>query len=117
MRRTVVTGYGIISCLGNDKQTVHESLRHGQSGIRYKEDYQEMGLRSHVAGTIDLDLSEHLNRKIRRFMGDSAGYSWLAMKQAIADAGGSYAVILPLHELADDMEERINELTEKVPAA
>lgn len=87
MKRVVVTGMGIVSCLGNDKQSVTESLRAGRSGIRFKEQYKEMGLRSHVAGQIDIDIAEHIDRKPLRFMGDAAAYAYISMLQAIADAG------------------------------
>lgn len=86
MRRVVVTGLGIVSCLGNDKQTVLESLREGRSGIRFAEDYQEKGFRSHICGRIDLDDSV-IDRKVRRFMGDAATYAYVSMEQAIADSG------------------------------
>jgi 3-oxoacyl-[acyl-carrier-protein] synthase-1 len=86
MRRVVVTGLGIVSCLGNDKQTVLESLREGRSGIRFAEDYKEKGFRSHVCGRIDLDDTE-IDRKVRRFMGDAATYAYVSMQQAIADSG------------------------------
>ncbi|KAB7627575.1 beta-ketoacyl-ACP synthase I [Alkalilimnicola sp. S0819] len=87
MRRVVVTGIGIVSCLGNDKASVLTSLRDGRSGIRHKPDYVEMGLRSQVAGVVDLDVDELIPRKVRRFMGDAAAYAYIAMDQAIADAG------------------------------
>jgi 3-oxoacyl-[acyl-carrier-protein] synthase-1 len=87
MKRVVVTGLGITSCLGLDAQTVTESLRHGRSGIRFKQEYADMGFRSHVAGTIDIDFKEYIDRKTLRFMGDAAAYSYIAMEQAIADAG------------------------------
>lgn len=86
MRRVVVTGLGIVSCLGLDAATVTESLRHGRSGIRFKQDYADMGFRSHVAGTIDMDFKEYIDRKTLRFMGDAAAYSYIAMQQAIEDA-------------------------------
>lgn len=86
MRRIVITGLGITSCLGNDKETVSTSLRTGRSGIRFNPEYAEMGLRSHVCGSIDLDLDQLIDRKVKRFMGDAAAFSYLAMKQAIADA-------------------------------
>jgi 3-oxoacyl-[acyl-carrier-protein] synthase-1 len=86
MRRVVVTGIGIVSCLGNDKQTVLESLRLARSGIRFNPTYKEMGLRSHVSGSIDLDLSALIDRKILRFMGDAAAFGYLSMEQAIKDA-------------------------------
>ncbi|MCX4193337.1 beta-ketoacyl-ACP synthase I [Methylophaga sp. OBS1] len=87
MRRVVVTGLGITSCLGLDAETVTESLRQGRSGIRFKQDYADMGFRSHVAGTIDIDFKEYIDRKTLRFMGDAAAYSYIAMQQAIDDAG------------------------------
>ncbi|UYZ83808.1 beta-ketoacyl-ACP synthase I [Entomomonas sp. E2T0] len=86
MRRVVITGLGITSCLGNDKETVSTSLRTSRSGIRFNPEYAEMGLRSNVCGSIDLNLEELIDRKIKRFMGDAAAFSYLAMKQAIADA-------------------------------
>ena len=87
MKRVVVTGMGIVSCLGNDKETVTDALRNGRSGIKFKQEYQDMGLRSHVAGQVDIDLSEHIDRKPLRFMGDAAAFAYIAMGQAIADAG------------------------------
>ena len=87
MRRVVVTGLGIVSCLGNDAQAVVEALRSGRSGIRFKEEYAERGFRSHVAGVVDIDLDELIDRKLRRFMGDAAAYAYVSMAQAIEDAG------------------------------
>ena len=87
MKRVVVTGMGIVSCLGNDKESVTDALRNGRSGIKFKEEYKEMGLRSNVAGQVDIDISEHIERKPLRFMGDAAAYAYIAMSQAIADAG------------------------------
>lgn len=87
MKRVVVTGMGIVSCLGNDKTAVLDALRAGRSGIKYQETYKEMGLRSHVAGSIDIDLSKLIDRKILRFMGDAAAYAYISMQQAITDAG------------------------------
>lgn len=87
MKRVVVTGMGIVSCLGNDKTAVLEALRAGRSGIKFQETYKEMGLRSHVAGSIEINLPELIDRKILRFMGDAAAYSFISMQQAIADAG------------------------------
>ncbi|SFG88723.1 beta-ketoacyl-ACP synthase I [Neptunomonas qingdaonensis] len=86
MRRVVVTGMGIVSCLGNDKETVLDSLKQGRSGIKFQEEYKELGFRSHVAGSIDIDLEALIDRKLRRFMGNAAAYSYLAMEQAIKDA-------------------------------
>ncbi len=87
VRRVVVTGRGIISCLGNNTSTVLQSLRQGRSGIRFKEAYREFGLRSHVAGSIEIDLNAQIDRKARRFMGDAAAFAYLAMQQAIDEAG------------------------------
>lgn len=87
MKRVVITGIGIVSCLGNDQASVLESLKKGQSGIRFKEEYKEIGLRSHIAGSIDLDVEELIDRRHRRFMSDAAAYAYVAMQQAIDDAG------------------------------
>lgn len=86
MKRVVITGFGIVSCLGNDKQSVTESLREGRSGIKFQEEYKEMGMRSHVAGSVDIDLDAHIDRKVKRFMGDAAAFTYIAMQQAIDDA-------------------------------
>lgn len=86
MRRVVVTGMGIVSCLGNDTASVTRALREGQSGIRHSEAYAEQGLRSQVAGQCDIDLDAAIPRRARRFMGDAAGYAYVAMEQAIAQA-------------------------------
>lgn len=87
MRRVVVTGIGIVSCLGNDKQAVLESLREGKSGISFNSEYQEVGMRSHVSGSVDIDPSTRIDRKVFRFMGDAAAYSYIAMQEAVNDAG------------------------------
>jgi len=87
MRRVVVTGMGLVSCLGNDKESVVESLREGKSGISFNEDFKEIGLRSHISGAVDIDLSEHIDRKVLRFMGDAAAYAYVSMQKAIDDAG------------------------------
>ncbi|MFY0992147.1 beta-ketoacyl-ACP synthase I [Halomonas sp. C05BenzN] len=87
MRRVVVTGLGIVSCLGNDRQQVLEALKAGRSGIRFKEEYAERGFRSQVAGVVDIDLDALIDRKLRRFMGDAAAYAYVSMAQAIEDAG------------------------------
>jgi 3-oxoacyl-[acyl-carrier-protein] synthase-1 len=87
MRRVVVTGIGIVSCLGNNKDEVLTSLQAQKSGIQFVADYKEHGLRSHIAGRPKIDLDEHINRKLKRFMGDSSAYAFLSLQQAIADAG------------------------------
>jgi len=87
VRRAVITGLGVVSCLGNTKEAVVESLKAGRSGISFNETYRDMGLRSQISGRIDLDVSEHIDRKILRFMGDAAAYAYIAMAQAVADSG------------------------------
>jgi 3-oxoacyl-[acyl-carrier-protein] synthase-1 len=87
MRRVAITGLGVVSCLGNSQAEVLESLKAGRSGITFNETFRDMGLRSQVCGSVSLDTSEHIDRKVRRFMGDAAAYSYIAMQQAIADAG------------------------------
>jgi 3-oxoacyl-[acyl-carrier-protein] synthase-1 len=87
MRRVVVTGIGAVSCLGNSQAEIVDSLRNGRSGIVANESYQEMGLRSQISGTVNIDLTDHIDRKVRRFMGDAAAFSYISMQQAIDDAG------------------------------
>lgn len=87
MRRVVVTGIGIVSCIGNDQHEVLDSLREGRSGIRHRQEYVDNGMRSHVAGAIDIDIAEHIDRKQLRFMGDAAAYAYISMKQAVEDSG------------------------------
>ena len=87
MRRAVVTGLGIISSIGNNKDEVLDSLREGRSGITFCEVYRDLGFRSHVHGSLKVTLEDVLDRKVRRFMGDGAAYNYLAMEQAVADAG------------------------------
>lgn len=85
MKRVVITGMGIVSCLGNNTKTVNESLKTGRSGIGFNETYRDKGFRSQVSGSIDVDTSD-IDRKSRRFMGQSAMYSYLAMQEAVASA-------------------------------
>jgi 3-oxoacyl-[acyl-carrier-protein] synthase-1 len=86
-RRVVVTGMGIVSCLGNDFDTVSDALRQTRPGIRFIPEYAELGLRSQVAGVPEVDLEAQIDRKLKRFMGDAAAYAYLSMRDAIADAG------------------------------
>jgi 3-oxoacyl-[acyl-carrier-protein] synthase-1 len=86
-KRVVVTGMGIVSCLGNDAASVSTSLRQLRPGIRFIPEYAELGLRSQVAGVPDIDLEARIDRKLKRFMGDAAAYAYVAMRDAIADAG------------------------------
>ena len=87
MKRVVITGYGIVSCLGNNRDEVLDSLREGRSGISFQEKYLEMGMRSQVAGSVDIDVEALIDRKVRRFMGDAAAFAYIAMGQAIEHAG------------------------------
>ena len=93
MRRIAITGMGITSCLGNDLDTVSQSLRDSRSGIRRLADSVERGLRSQVGGAVDLDLEAVIDRKLKRFMSDAAAYSYVALRDAIADAGLSDAQV------------------------
>lgn len=86
-KRVVVTGLGIVSSLGNNAEEVTSSLKQGKSGITYNSAQEEIGMRSWVSGKPDIELSEHIDRKQWRFMGDAAGYAFLSMEQAIADSG------------------------------
>ena len=87
MRRVVITGIGIVSSIGNNKKEVTSSLRDGRSGIAYIPEYKELGFRSHVAGTVNINPEELIDRKLYRFMGDSAAYNYLAMQEAVEDSG------------------------------
>lgn len=87
MRRVVVTGIGIVSSIGNDRHEVLASLREGRSGIEFCPEYAELGLRSHVCGSLHIDTEALIDRKLRRFMGDAAAYAYIAMRQAIEHAG------------------------------
>ncbi len=93
MKRVVVTGLGIVSSIGNNQEEVVESLKAGRSGIEYSEEYAELGFRSRVHGSINIDIESLIDRKIRRFMGDAAAYNYIAMQQAIEDAGLSEAQV------------------------
>src|SRR6056297_347841 len=87
MRRVVVTGLGIVSSIGNNAGEVLTSLKAGRSGITANDAMAEHGFRSRVAGAIDLDVAEHIDKRTLRFMGPGAAYAHIAMTQAIADAG------------------------------
>lgn len=87
MKRVVVTGMGIVSSLGNNVEQVTQSLKDGKSGIQFCEDYAELGMRSQIAGRVSIDQKELIDRKKLRFMGDAAAFSYVAMQQAIEDAG------------------------------
>ncbi|WP_127024587.1 beta-ketoacyl-ACP synthase I [Rheinheimera mangrovi] len=87
MKRAVITGLGIVSSIGNDKQQVLESLKAGRSGIKASQEFADMGLRSQVWGQIEIDTAALIDRKALRFMGDAAAYAYISMQQAIDDAG------------------------------
>ena len=87
MKRVVVTGMGIVSCIGNSIDAVLDSLKTGKSGIKHNESYAEQGFRSTISGSIDIDFDDLIDRKVKRFMGDAAGFSYVAMQQAIEDSG------------------------------
>ena len=87
MKRAVITGMGVVSPLGNTVAETLSALLETRSGIKFQDEYAEMGLRSHIAGSIDVDIEEQIDRKLRRFMGDAAAFSYIAMKEAIEDAG------------------------------
>ncbi len=86
MKRAVITGLGIVSSIGNDKQQVLESLKAGRSGIKASQEFADMGLRSQVWGQIEIDTAALIDRKALRFMGDAAAYAYISMQQAIEDA-------------------------------
>ena len=93
MRRVVITGLGITSCLGNDEDTVSAALREGRSGIRHIPQYAELGFRSQVGGAPEIDLDAQIDRKQKRFMGDAAAFAHIALRDAIADAGLDEALV------------------------
>ena len=87
MRRAVITGIGVVSCLGNSQDEVVDSLRAGRSGIRFNESFREIGLRSQISGQVEIDLKARIDRKTLRFMGDAAAYAYIAMQQSLTDSG------------------------------
>jgi len=87
MKRVVVTGLGIVSSIGNNRDEVVDALKQGRSGISFAEDYAELGFRSQIRGAVNIDLDSFIDRKIKRFMGDGAAFNYIAMQQAIADSG------------------------------
>ena len=93
MRRAVITGIGIVSCIGNNKAEVTDSLKNGISGITRNESYADIGMRSHVSGSVNIDTESLIDRKILRFMGDASAYSYISMLEAIEDAELSEAQV------------------------
>jgi 3-oxoacyl-[acyl-carrier-protein] synthase I len=87
MKRVVITGLGIVSCLGNNQNEVYQSLLNSKSGISFSEEYKEHNLKSHIHGKPNIKLEEHVDRKTIRFMGSGSAYNYIAMKEAIEDSG------------------------------
>ena len=87
MRRVVISGLGIVSCLGNNQEEVYKSLLNSKSGISFSEDYKEHNLKSHIHGKPNIKLEDHVDRKTIRFMGSGSAYNYIAMKEAIKDSG------------------------------
>jgi 3-oxoacyl-[acyl-carrier-protein] synthase-1 len=87
MKRVVVTGIGVVSCLGNNQEEVYQSLLNTKSGISFCEEYKEHNLRSHIHGKPNIKLEDHVDRKVIRFMGDGSSYNYIAMQEAIKDSG------------------------------
>lgn len=87
MRKAVITGLGIVSCIGNNKRDVVKSLRTGSSGITFSDEFAEMGFRSQVWGKPEIEIANYIDRRDRRFMGEGAAYNYIAMQQAIQDSG------------------------------
>ena len=87
MRKAVITGLGIVSCIGNNKRDVVKSLRTGSSGITFSDEFAEMGFRSQVWGKPEIEIADYIDRRDRRFMGEGAAFNYIAMQQAIEDSG------------------------------
>jgi len=87
MRRVVITGLGIVSCLGNNQEEVCQSLLNSKSGISFSEEYKEHNLRSHIHGKPNIKIADHIDRKTIRFMGSGSAYNYIAMKEAIKNSG------------------------------
>ncbi|MCK5720586.1 MAG: beta-ketoacyl-ACP synthase I [Thiomargarita sp.] len=86
MKRVVITGLGIVCSIGNNKQEVLDSLYQGRSGIKFHQEYADLGFRTNVHGNVEVNINELIEKKVRRFMGDAAAFSYIAMREAIADA-------------------------------
>ena len=87
MRRVVITGLGIVSCLGNNQEEVHQSLLKSKSGITFSKEYKEHNLKSHVHGKPNIKLEDHVDRKFIRFMGPGSAYNYVSMNEAVKDSG------------------------------
>ena len=87
MKRVVITGLGIVSCLGNNQEEVYQSLLNSKSGITFADEYKQHNLKSHIHGKPKIKLEDHIDRKTIRFMGSGSAYNYIAMKEAITDSG------------------------------
>jgi len=87
MRRVVITGIGVVSCLGSNQEEVYQSLLNTKSGISFCEEYKEYNLKSHIHGKPNIKLEDHIDRRVIRFMGDGSSYNYIAMQEAIKDSG------------------------------
>ena len=87
MKRVVITGVGIVSCLGNNQEEIYQSLINSKSGITFSEEYKEFNLKSHVHGIPNIKLEDYVDRKVIRFMGPGSAYNYIAMKEAVKDSG------------------------------
>ncbi|MCK5359411.1 MAG: hypothetical protein KAJ95_02225 [Gammaproteobacteria bacterium] len=90
MKRVVIAGIGIVSRIGNNKNAVLESLQQGRSGIKFKQEYADIGMLSHVVSSVDINIDDFIDRKVKRFMGDAAAFSYIAMQQAIENSAADY---------------------------
>ena len=87
MKRVVVTGIGVVSCLGNNQEEVYKSLLNSKSGITFSEEYKEYNLKSNVHGKPNIKLEDHVDRKFIRFMGPGSAYNYISMNEAVKDSG------------------------------
>ena len=87
MKRVVITGLGIVSCLGNNQEEVYQSLLNSKSGISFSEEYKEFNLKSNVHGKPKIKLEDHVDRKFIRFMGPGSAYNYISMSEAVKDSG------------------------------
>ena len=114
MRRVVVTGIGIVSCLGNNKKEVLDSLLNTRSGITFSEEYKKYNFKSQICGNIKINLDDHIGRKDKRFMGDGSAYNYIAMKEAIEDSRLKEN-ISEKSSLPNDASSASNDLDDEIP--
>ena len=87
MKRVVITGVGVVSCLGNNQDDVYQSLLKSKSGISFSDEYKEYNLRSNIHGKPKINLEDHVDRKFIRFMGPGSAYNFISMNEAVKDSG------------------------------